>query len=60
MAQEKFYVVTKNKYDDRTIKIDSGKMNGFKITPKNEITYDGTNKHLTNELIDNMNESLFN
>lgn len=41
MAQEKFYVVTKNKYDDRTIKIDSGKMNGFKITPKNEITYDG-------------------
>lgn len=41
MAQEKFYVVTKNKYNDRTIKIDSGKMNGFKITPKNEITYDG-------------------
>lgn len=41
MAQEKFYVITKHKYDDRTVKIDSSKMNGFKITPKNEIAYDG-------------------
>ena len=41
MAQEKFYVVAKHKYDDRTVQIDSSKMNGFKITPKNEIAYDG-------------------
>jgi len=41
MAQEKFYVVEKHKYDDKIVQIDSGKMNGFKITPKNEISYDG-------------------
>lgn len=41
MAHEKFYVVAKHKYDDRTVKIDSSRMNGFKITPKNEIAYDG-------------------
>lgn len=41
MAQNNFYVIEKHKYDDKVVQIDCGKMNGFKITPKNEIEYDG-------------------
>ena len=41
MAQEKIYIIEKHKYNDQTFKIDNGKMNGFRITPKNEISYDG-------------------
>ena len=41
MAKEKSYVINKHKYDEQEVKIDNNKMNGFKITPKNEIAYDG-------------------
>ena len=41
VSQERKYVIEKHKYDDRTVQIDNNKMDGFKITPKNEITYDG-------------------
>lgn len=41
MAKEKNYIIERHKYDDQNIKLESNKMNGFKITPKNEIMYDG-------------------
>lgn len=41
MAKEKAYVIDKHKYDKQEVKIDNSKMNGFKMTPKNEIAYDG-------------------
>lgn len=41
LFKERKYVIEKHKYDDKTVKIDNSKIDGFKITPKNEISYDG-------------------
>lgn len=38
---QKNYKIEKHIYDDKVIHLDCGKMEGFKITPKNEITYNG-------------------
>lgn len=41
VSKERKYTIEKNKFDNKTVQLDSSKMDGFKVTPKNEITYDG-------------------
>lgn len=41
MTHKKDYIIEKHKYDDKTVQMNNEDMKGFKITPKNEITYDG-------------------
>lgn len=41
VSKERKYVIEKNKFDNKTVQLDSSKIDGFKVTPKNEITYDG-------------------
>lgn len=41
MAKERRYIVERHKYNEQNVKFENGKMSGFKITPKNEIMYDG-------------------
>ena len=41
VSKERKFTIEKNKFDNKTVQLDSSKMDGFKVTPKNEITYDG-------------------
>lgn len=41
VSKEKKYVIEKNKFDNKTVQLDSSKIDGFKVTPKNEVAYDG-------------------
>lgn len=41
MTHKRAYIIEKHKYDDKTVQMNNEDMKGFKITPKNEITYDG-------------------
>ena len=41
VSKERKYTIEKNKFDNKIVQLDSSKMDGFKVTPKNEITYEG-------------------